>query len=56
MKNSLLSAKQAVESGYWKLFRFNPSKENPYEETVSKKNIPIEEFLETERRFNNKNK
>ena len=56
MKNSLLSAKQAVESGYWKLFRFNPSKENPYEETLSKKNIPIEEFLETERRFNNKNK
>lgn len=54
MKNSLLSAKQAVESGYWKLFKFDPRKENPYEESPSKKNIPIEEFLESETRFNNK--
>ncbi|MGN1043817.1 MAG: pyruvate:ferredoxin (flavodoxin) oxidoreductase [Acutalibacteraceae bacterium] len=56
MKNSLLSSKQAVDSGYWKLFKFNPEKETPYEEILNKKNIPIEEFLETETRFNNKNK
>lgn len=56
MKNSLLSAKQAVESGYWKLFRFNPEKngvnENPltidsHEPTISKN-----EFFSTEIRFN----
>ncbi len=55
MKNSLLSAKQAVESGYWKLFRFNPERknlnENPLQIDSKEPKISINEFLNTENRF-----
>ena len=55
MKNSLLSSKQAVESGYWDLFRFDPRKkeasENPLTIDSGTPKIPKEEFLSTESRF-----
>ena len=55
MKNSLLSAKQAVESGYWDLFRFDPRKkeidENPLIIDNGTPKISKEEFLSTESRF-----
>ena len=57
MKNSLLSAKQAVESGYWDLFRFDPRKkesgENPLTIDSAAPKISLEEFLRTENRFIN---
>lgn len=55
MKNSLLSAKQAVESGYWDLFRFDPRKkesgENPLTIDSAAPKISPEEFFRTENRF-----
>ncbi len=57
MKNSLLSAKQAVKSGYWNLFRFDPRKkdlgENPLQTDSREATLPIKEFLSTENRFKN---
>lgn len=54
MKNSLLSAKQAVESGYWNLFRFDPrKKENPMQIDSKEPSLPKETFLSTENRFKN---
>lgn len=52
MKNSLLSAKQAVASGYWQLMRFNPETELL---TIDSKeaSMPIEDFFKTENRFKN---
>lgn len=55
MKNSLLSAKQAVESGYWELFRFDPRKKdlgaNPLQIDSRAPSLQINEFLSTENRF-----
>lgn len=55
MKNSLLSAKQAVDSGYWNLFRFDPRKkdlgENPMQIDSKEPTLPMEQFLSTENRF-----
>lgn len=55
MKNSLLSAKQAVESGYWKLFRFDPrnkEKCKPLFHLDSKTaSMPFKDFLLTETRY-----
>ena len=51
MKNSLLSAKQAVESGYWKLFRFNPENETPLHVDSKPSTLPLNEFLKSENRF-----
>ncbi len=53
MKNSLLSAKQAVDSGYWKLFRFNPLDETPLHSDSKSTTLPLNEFLKTENRFKN---
>ena len=53
MKNSLLSAKQAVDSGYWKLFRFNPLNETPLHSDSKSTTLPLDEFLKTENRFKN---
>ena len=53
MKNSLLSAKQAVDSGYWKLFRFNPLNETPLHSDSKPTTLPLNEFLKTENRFKN---
>ncbi len=55
MKNSLLAAKKAVESGYWNLFRFDPraisKKENPLILESPKVSISFEEFLNSESRY-----
>ena len=55
MKNSLLSAKQAVESGYWKLFRFDPrNKEkdkSPLHLDSKPASMPFKDFLLTEVRY-----
>ena len=53
MKNSLLSAKQAVDSGYWKLFRFNPLNETPLHNDSKPSSLALDEFLKTENRFKN---
>lgn len=53
MKNSLLSAKQAVDSGYWKLFRFNPENETPLCNDGKPSTLPLNEFLKSENRFKN---
>ncbi len=57
MKNSLLSAKQAVDCGYWKLFRFDPRKkeqnENPLILDSKPAAMPLTDFLKTELRFKN---
>ena len=55
MKNSLLSAKLAVESGYWQLLRFDPRKkesnQNPLQPDSKAPSLPLSEFMETENRF-----
>ncbi len=55
MKNSLLSAKLAVESGYWQLLRFDPRKkesnQNPLQPDSKASSLPLSEFMETENRF-----
>ncbi len=55
MKNSLLSAKQAVQSGYWELLRFDPRKkeleENPLQRDSKTPVIKVEDFFRTENRF-----
>ena len=55
MKNSLLSAKQAVESGYWNLFDFDPRRSLsgiPALHVESKKqSLPYKDFLMTESRY-----
>lgn len=55
MKNSLLSAKLAVQSGYWELLRFDPRKkdlgENPLQIDYKKPMISLAEFTKFERRF-----
>ena len=50
MKNSLLSAKNAVESGYWNLFRFDP-RTSKIELEDTKKSMEFKEFLETQSRY-----
>ncbi len=60
MKNSLLSAKQAVECGYWNLFRFDPRKkeagENPMQKDSKEPTLPTKEFFSAQNRFKNLNK
>ena len=55
MKNSLLSAKQAVESGYWNLFDFDPRRSLsgiPALHVESKKqSLSYKDFLMTESRY-----
>ncbi len=55
MKNSLLSAKQAVESGYWDLMRFDPRKknagENPLSTDSKSPTLSLNDFFSTELRF-----
>lgn len=55
MKNSLLSAKLAVQSGYWELLRFDPRKkdlgESPLQNDSKAPSISLQEFKNTENRF-----
>lgn len=51
MKNSMLSAKQAVESGYWNLLRYNPNNPEPLSVDNKEPKLPLSEFLESELRF-----
>ena len=51
MKNSVLSAKQAVESGYWNLLRYNPNNPEPLSVDNKEPKLPLSEFLESELRF-----
>ena len=53
MKNSLKSAKLAVQSGHWKLFRYDPrnsclTKDSSFEEDNTEK---IHEFISTQARY-----
>lgn len=55
MKNSLLAAKMAVSSGYWPLFRYNPSivneGRNPLSIDKSNGLVNLDEFLNTQSRY-----
>ncbi len=51
MKNSMLEEKLAVESGYWPLFRYNPSKEELYLDYKNPNFDKYEEFLNNENRY-----
>lgn len=53
MKNSLLSAKQAVESGYWELLRFNPKNQNPLSIDSRPSKISLVDFYSQQNRFSN---
>lgn len=56
MKNSLLSAKLAVQSGYWQLLRFDPRKEEIGAEALQidskEPSLSMSEFTKIENRFN----
>ncbi len=55
MKNSLLSAKNAVKSGYWNLFRFDPRNLKERKDALKLDNlnheVSIEEFLTSQARY-----
>jgi len=56
LSDSLTGQKAAVASGYWPLFRYNPSLvaagKNPFTLDSQKPKIDFEEFAKTENRFN----
>lgn len=56
MSKQLHHQKLAVDSGYWPLYRFNPAKaargENPFTLDSKSPSIPVEQYMETENRFN----
>ncbi len=43
--------KRAVDSGYWLLYRYDPSKEKPFSLDSPKPTLPVKEFYEGENRF-----
>ena len=51
MKNSIKEEKLAVESGYWPLFRYNPSEEKLYLDYKNPDFDKYEEFLNNENRY-----
>jgi len=53
MSHGLDQQKLAVKSGYWPLFRFNPSNEQGKRFTLDSADpsVPMEEFLYNENRF-----
>lgn len=55
MKNSILSAKNAVKSGYWNLFRFDPRRVEEGREALKldsiNKSVSIQEFLDSQTRY-----
>lgn len=51
MGNTQLEMKRAVEAGYWRLYRYNPTKEKPFTLDSSAPTMPFEEFLDGETRY-----
>lgn len=55
MKNSQYEMKRAVESGYWNLYRFDPSKtqtgDNPFQLDSKLPSMSVEDFMAGENRF-----
>ena len=51
MKNSSLLMKQAVQSGYWQTYRFNPTKEQPLSVDSPAPSLDYKEFLLCQTRF-----
>ena len=51
MKNSIKEEKLAVESGYWPIFRYNPSDEKLYLDYKNPDFNKYEEFLNNENRY-----
>lgn len=55
LRNGLLSQKQAVESGYWNLYRYDPRKtgqgQNPLQLDSKGATMELEEFIQSQVRF-----
>lgn len=54
--DSIEHSKLAVDTGYWNLYRYNPNnvkKNKPKMKVDSKITKPLEDLLQSERRFNN---
>lgn len=55
MRNGLLSQKQAVESGYWTLYRYDPRKIgqglNPFQLDSKETTMELQEFVQSQVRF-----
>jgi pyruvate-ferredoxin/flavodoxin oxidoreductase len=50
MEQGMLHQKDAVDSGYWPLFRYDPDQEKPLR-LDSKRKRPVADFLAEENRF-----
>ncbi len=51
MGNTQLEMKRAVEAGYWRLYRYNPTKEKPFTLDSKAPSMPFNEFLDGETRY-----
>ena len=51
MGNTQLEMKRAVEAGYWRLYRFNPTQEKPFTLDSKAPSMPFDEFLDGETRY-----
>ena len=51
MSETVEEEKRAVDSGYWQLYRFDPSKEKPFTLDSKAPTLPLRDFLLGENRF-----
>jgi pyruvate-ferredoxin/flavodoxin oxidoreductase len=51
MMKSQTEMKRAVESGYWPLFRYNPTAEKPFTWETKEPKSDFQEFIRSERRY-----
>ncbi len=51
MGNTQLEMKRAVEAGYWRLYRYNPTKEKPFTLDSKEPTMSFDEFLDGETRY-----
>ena len=51
MSKSVTEEKRAVDSGYWQLFRFNPTSQTPFTLDSKTPTGDFQEFLSGENRF-----
>ena len=51
MSKSMEEERKAVESGYWQLFRYNPTQEKPFTLDSKAPNFDFNDFLMGENRF-----
>ena len=51
MGNTQLEMKRAVEAGYWRLYRYNPTQEKPFTLDSKAPSMPFDEFLDGETRY-----